>query len=117
MPKITGVAPNTGVAGTPIKIQGEGFGAARGSSLLEIGGKNVNHVTWGDKEISTAIPEGVSDTPHIRIVSLSGGPSENWQFNPPKKAAEPVKPVVPPPAAKPTEVKPVEPVTEPVKTA
>lgn len=116
MPKITGVVPNTGIAGTPIKIQGEGFGDARGSSLLEIGGKNVNHVTWGDKEISTAIPDGVSDTPHIRIYSLSTGASENWQFNSPKKADAP-KPVVPPPAAKPAEVKPVEPVTEPVKTA
>ena len=111
MPKITGVTPNTGVAGTPIKIQGEGFGAARGSSLLEIGGKNVNHVSWADKEISTAIPDGVSETPHIRIVSLSGGPSEVWQFNPPKK--EIAKPV-PPPAVKPVEVKPVE---ETAKTA
>lgn len=109
MPKITGVVPNTGVAGTPIKIQGEGFGAARGSSLLEIGGKNVNHVSWGDKEISTAIPDGVSETPHIRIVSLSGGPSEVWQFNP--KKPEPPKPVVPPPAVVKPVDKPIEPKT------
>jgi hypothetical protein len=97
MPKITGVVPNTGVAGTPIKIQGEGFGAARGATLLEIGGKNVNHVSWGDKEITTAIPDGVSETPHIRLYSLSTGASENWQFNPPKDAP---KPVIPPGSTK-----------------
>jgi hypothetical protein len=94
MPKITGVTPNTGVAGTPIKIQGEGFGAARGATLLEIGGKNVNHVSWGDKEITTAIPDGVTETPQIRVYNLTTGASELWQFNPPAKAVAP-KPVIP----------------------
>jgi hypothetical protein len=84
MPKITGVTPNNGIEGTQIKISGEGFGAARGSSLLEIGGKNVNHVSWGDKEITTQIPDGVSETPHIRIRTLGAGASEIWQFNPQK---------------------------------
>src|SRR5476651_2532161 len=90
MPKITVITPSTGVAGTPIKIAGEGFGASRGQSLLEIGGKNVNTVTWGDKEITCQIPDGVSETPHIRVVLPGGIASDVFQFNPPKNTPVPV---------------------------
>lgn len=91
MPKITAVTPNTGVAGTPIKIQGEGFGPARGSSLLEIGGKNVVTASWSDEEITCQIPNDVSETPHIRVFSLGAGSSGLWQFNPPAPKVVPVK--------------------------
>jgi len=61
-PIITSVSPSSGPVGTPVQINGTGFGSTQGSTSVRFGSEfgSVAQGAWSDTQISTAVPQTAS---------------------------------------------------------
>ena len=61
-PIITSVSPSSGPVGTPVQINGTGFGSSQGSTSVRFGSEfgSVAPATWSDTQISTTVPQTAS---------------------------------------------------------
>jgi hypothetical protein len=61
-PIINSVSPTSGAVGTPVVINGTGFGSAQGSTSVRFGSEfaSVAPASWSDTQISTTVPQTAS---------------------------------------------------------
>jgi RHS repeat-associated protein len=61
-PIITSLSPSSGPVGTPVQINGTGFGTTQGSTSVRFGSEfgSVAQGAWSDTQISTAVPQTAS---------------------------------------------------------
>jgi RHS repeat-associated protein len=61
-PIITSVSPSSGPVGTPVQINGTGFGSTQGNTSVRFGGEfgSVAPGAWSDTQISTVVPQTAS---------------------------------------------------------
>jgi RHS repeat-associated protein len=55
-PTITGISPGTGEVGTPVTINGSGFGSTESSNSAAFGGVVAAASNWSDTQIIVAVP-------------------------------------------------------------
>lgn len=76
--RIDGVTPTSGNIGTPVTINGSGFGATQGSSTLTFNGAAATPTSWSNTSIVAPVPAGASTGPVI--VSVGSSPSNGITF-------------------------------------
>jgi RHS repeat-associated protein len=61
-PIITSLSPSSGPVGTPVQINGTGFGTTQGSTSVRFGSEfgSVAQGAWSDTQISTSVPQTAS---------------------------------------------------------
>jgi RHS repeat-associated protein len=62
-PVITSVSATTGSIGSQVLINGSGFGASQGSSLVLLNGAPLTINSWSSSSIATTIPAGATSGP------------------------------------------------------
>jgi hypothetical protein len=63
-PVITQIAPSAAKAGDTVLIQGRGFGASQGSSVISFNGASAGSAaSWSDASISARVPSGARSGP------------------------------------------------------
>ena len=77
-PGITGLAPLSGIVGTPVTISGSNFGATKGSSTITFNGTVATPTTWSGNSIVVPVPAGA--TSGNVVVTVSGQPSNGAGF-------------------------------------
>ena len=55
-PIVTSISPSTGPVGTQVTVNGSGFGATQGSSLLKFFGITASILSWSDTQITATVP-------------------------------------------------------------
>jgi RHS repeat-associated protein len=73
-PNILNTSPASGPVGTPVQINGSGFGATQGSSTITFGGTNASVVSWSDTQIVATAPSAGGGSV---IVKVGGVPSNS----------------------------------------
>ncbi|MBK5093089.1 MAG: IPT/TIG domain-containing protein [Actinobacteria bacterium] len=58
-PSITSIAPDTGPAGTEVKITGENFGTSQGDGVVHVGTGVADVVAWSELKITVKVPSGL----------------------------------------------------------
>jgi len=76
-PGISGLSPNSGVAGTSVTITGANFGAVQGS--VTFNGTAAAISSWSDKTIVTHLPAGAT-TGNVVVTTGSGAQSAGARF-------------------------------------
>jgi hypothetical protein len=59
-PHIASISPNSGAAGTQVTINGNGFGAAQGNSVVRIGSTAGVVVSWSDTQVVASVSSSAS---------------------------------------------------------
>jgi len=78
-PTITRITPDSGAVGAEVKVEGSGFGNARGSGEVRFGAvAALQYNEWKDSEIRTIVPSG-AQTGTI-VVETAGGQSNGVHF-------------------------------------
>jgi len=72
-PAITSLSATTGAVGSQITINGSGFGASQGSSLVTLNATAVSVNSWSSSSIAVTIPSGATSG----YLMVSVGPSLN----------------------------------------
>src|SRR5262249_30297313 len=85
-PVITGISPSSGTLGTTVQINGHGFGATQGSSVMSFRGTNANATVtaWSDTQITVAVPQNAVTGPATVTVSGVASNGVNFSFIPPQ---------------------------------
>ena len=79
-PRIASLSPASGVKGATLTINGELFGAARGSSYVMFGTTGVTrYISWSDTRIQVAVPMGFGGRSTVKVTT-SGGISNGATF-------------------------------------
>ena len=78
VPRIDGVSPPSGVAGTTVTIRGIGFGATQGSSTVTLNGTALTPSSWSNTTIVAAVPAGATSGPVV--VTAAGQASNGVNF-------------------------------------
>lgn len=73
--EIANLDPSSGVAGTNINIVGSNFGDAQGNSVVHIGVKVADVVSWTNALVVAKIPTGISATVQAVSILTSAGES------------------------------------------
>jgi len=70
--EITSLSPRKGPVGTEVSIQGTGFGASQGSSIVTFNGQIGMPRSWSDTKIVVAVPQQATTGPVIvRVKGVS----------------------------------------------
>ncbi|MCU1304992.1 MAG: repeat-associated core domain protein [Candidatus Sulfotelmatobacter sp.] len=77
-PSISTVTPNPGLAGSPVTITGNNFGATQGSSTITFNGTTAVVTNWSNTSITATVPGNV--TPGNVLVRVNGVPSNGIAF-------------------------------------
>jgi surface antigen len=67
-PAITNINPTSGVAGTPVTINGANFGGTKGTSIVRFGTKIASVTSWNDTKIIAIAPAG-SGTVNVTVTT------------------------------------------------
>jgi YD repeat-containing protein len=73
-PSITGLAPTSGIAGTPVTISGNTFGSSQGTSTVTFNGAAATPTSWGATSIVVPVPGSASSG---NVVVTVGGLASN----------------------------------------
>ena len=80
IPRITGVSPSLGVAGTVVTISGLNFGSSKGTSSVLFGeARAAEFPYWSDTQIQCKVPTGATGEVPLRVVTNQGA-SNDIQF-------------------------------------
>jgi hypothetical protein len=93
-PHVSGISPASGVVGTEVTINGNSFGASRGSSYVTF--KSVvatSYPAWSDGKITVKAPSGAASGQVT--VTTAAGTSNGVNFTVTSKSPEPPKPPAP----------------------
>ena len=78
-PQMSGLSPSSGPAGTDVTIQGEDFGATKGSSFVKFGSTTATaYPSWSATRIKVKVPEaaggsrGSGTTVNVTVTSTAG---------------------------------------------
>ena len=77
-PAVKKVKPDSGSAGTWVKVKGSGFGALQGTSTVAFNGVVATPDSWSDTKIRVQAPAGASTGPVV--VTVGGKASEGVTF-------------------------------------
>jgi IPT/TIG domain len=73
LPRITKLAPKSGVVGTVVTITGTGFGASRGTSYVSFGAvKATKYISWSPTQIQVKVPAGVYGLRNLSVTTAGG---------------------------------------------
>jgi hypothetical protein len=76
-PSITSIAPDTGPAGTEVKITGENFGDSQGDGVVRVGTGIADIVAWSNLKITMKIPTGLPEAAQgISVLTGAGGSNQ-----------------------------------------
>ena len=90
-PQVASISPSSGVVGTQVTVNGSGFQATRGSSLIRFNGWNASVVSWSDTQIVATVPSGAITGP-VQVFVNNGSSNQDVVFsmpNPVVTAASP----------------------------
>jgi YD repeat-containing protein len=73
-PSITGLSPNSGIAGTPVTISGNTFGTSQGTSTVTFNGTAGTPTSWSTSSIVVPVPNTASSG---NVVVTVGGLASN----------------------------------------
>jgi hypothetical protein len=79
-PSITSIAPDTGPAGTEVKITGENFGVSQGNGVVHIGSGIADVVAWSDTKVTVKVPSGLEAATQGLTVLTDAGESNEIEF-------------------------------------
>ncbi|MCJ7744955.1 MAG: IPT/TIG domain-containing protein, partial [Actinobacteria bacterium] len=79
-PAVSGVVPESGPAGTQIKIIGGEFGSTQGNSVVHVGTKEAEVSSWEDGLIAATVPDGLDPTTQPVTVMTDKGESGYIEF-------------------------------------
>ena len=79
-PSITSIAPDTGPAGTEVKITGESFGTTQGNGVVHIGSGIAAVVAWSDTKLTVKVPTGLEAATQGLTVLTDAGESNEIEF-------------------------------------
>ena len=79
-PSITSIAPDTGPAGTTVKITGENLGATQGNGVVHVGTGVADVVAWSNLKITVKIPSGLAAAAQGISVLTDVGESNQVDF-------------------------------------
>ncbi len=69
---ISSLAPSRAAPGTHVTVRGYNFGAAQGTSRIELDGRTVGTVvSWGDRTVVFAVPAGAASGPVVVVRDMS----------------------------------------------
>ena len=89
-PKVRSVAPIYGPAGTKVTINGDHFGATRGSSYVKFGTRTpTSYSTWSNQKIVCKVPSGLSGRVRVRayVAGVASNETVKKYFTVTKRAA------------------------------
>jgi len=69
--QITNLDPSSGVVGTNVNVVGSNFGSAQGNSVVHIGVKVADVVSWSDVLVVAKVPTGLTAT--VQPISILTG--------------------------------------------
>jgi RHS repeat-associated protein len=78
-PIVSSVSPTTGPVGTPIQVNGSGFGATLGTSLITVNGQTAAVTSWSDGQIVATIPSTATTGP-VQVKVATFGSNANIDF-------------------------------------
>lgn len=78
--EITSLDPSSGPAGTQIEIVGTSFGESQGNSVVHIGVKVADVLSWTDVLVTAKVPAGLTDTVQAVSVLTPAGESNELSF-------------------------------------
>src|SRR5262249_40813700 len=70
-PTVLSVVPSSGPVGTPVQVNGSGFGAS--PATLKFAGVNAPIGTWSDTQITTTVPTGATTGAVVATVAQVSG--------------------------------------------
>ena len=73
-----GLSPDSGPAGTSVKVKGASFGASQGQSTVTFNGVEAQPTSWSDTKIQVPVPEGATTGPVV--VTVDGAASNGVTF-------------------------------------
>ena len=79
-PSITSIAPDTGPAGTEVKITGENFGTSQGDGVVHVGTGVADVVAWSELKITVKVPSGLPAAAQGISVLTDAGESNQVDF-------------------------------------
>jgi len=77
--QITNLDPSSGVAGTNVNVVGSNFGSAQGNSVVHIGVKVADVVSWSDVLVVAKVPTGLTAT--VQPISILTGAGESNELS------------------------------------
>lgn len=80
-PQITSVAPGQCAPGQTCEVQGNGFGASQGATILQLNGSNVTPTTWSNSLITFVVPLATPIGSGTVTVAHSPFPTATGFFN------------------------------------
>jgi RHS repeat-associated protein len=79
-PIITGVSPSSGPVGTPVQVNGSGFGATQGT--ISFSGDSASVTSWSNTQIAATVPTGAT-TGAVSVVANGVASNNNIYFTVP----------------------------------
>lgn len=78
---LTSLAPGAGRAGSSITLEGQGFGASRGTGSVQFGTSAITSVTsWSDTRVVLAVPQVSPGAYAVRVNTASGAQSNSLSY-------------------------------------
>ena len=72
-PTITSLAPDSGMVGDTVTVNGRDFRAERGNSYVKFGGTlATGYQSWSDGKIEVKVPKGVSGEVGVKVTTAEG---------------------------------------------
>jgi IPT/TIG domain/Fibronectin type III domain/Purple acid Phosphatase, N-terminal domain len=78
---ISALSPTGGTAGTPVVINGKGFGTAPTGGVVTFAGVAATVVSWGESSITTSVPSGATSGPVVVKVNQTPSNAVNFKVN------------------------------------
>jgi RHS repeat-associated protein len=79
-PTVTGVSPSSSPVGTPVQVNGSGFGATQGT--FSFSGASASVTSWSDTQIAATVPTGAA-TGAVSVVAGGIASNNNIYFTVP----------------------------------
>ncbi len=92
-PVVTSVTPSTGPTGTQVQINGTGFGATQGGSMVGFNNVAAAVVSWSDTQIVAVVPAAAISGP-VQITEGGVISSPNIYFNVPAPVLNSIAPAI-----------------------
>lgn len=80
-PEINSISPDSGLAGTTVKIKGNRFGATQGGSFVRFGLVQAAINSWIDNKIEAVAPSGQSGAVSVSVLTAAGISNVNKMFS------------------------------------
>jgi IPT/TIG domain-containing protein len=83
--QISSISPISGPAGTPVQINGSGFGATQSTSTVNFTGGAASVVSWSDTQITATVPAtAVTGGVWVTVGGVSSNSSVYFNVPPPQ---------------------------------